>query len=65
MDGEVLPYLTGWIPQITGPGFPVMFKRGEFTIEIIGKHDILVSGKGFSGEMRFYDAARKVMELDA
>ena len=40
------------------------FQRGGFTIHLIGKRDIRVTGKGFTGEMRFYDAAKKVMELE-
>jgi hypothetical protein len=62
---RVRPYLSGW-ERVIRPDYPgvITFLRGDFMIHIIGKHDIRLIGKGFSGEMRFYDAAKKVMELD-
>ena len=63
-DANLLPYLSGWERTIL-PGEKIAaFQRGGFTIHLIGKRDIRLTGKGFTGEMRFYDAAKKVMELE-
>lgn len=58
----VAPYLTGWEKATRLDA--TVFLRGDFVIQLIGKHDIRLIGKGFSGEMRFYDAAKKVMEIE-
>jgi hypothetical protein len=61
----IAPYLTGWERwTLIEDQAVTAFKRGDFIIRLIGKHDIHLSGKGFTGELRFYDAAKKVMELE-
>lgn len=57
-------YLSQWERTFTEPGDIATFKLDDFRIHLIGKHDIRLTGKGFTGEMRFYDAAKKVMELN-
>jgi hypothetical protein len=65
MNHDILPYLGGWERIIIpGSGDIATFKHGDFLIHLIGKHDIRLTGKNFSGEMRFYQAAVKVMELE-
>jgi len=63
-DNRILPYLSGWERVTLEKGDVATFRRGDFTLHLHGTHDIRLEGRGLSMELRFYQAALKVMEME-
>lgn len=61
---DVTPWLSGWQRVMLQPGDIATFTRGEFTVHLIGTHDIRLTGPGTDKTLRFYAAATTVMEAE-
>lgn len=56
---RIAEYMQGWNKTSAK-----VFERNNFSIHLIGKHNVLLVGDGKKQEMRFYDAAIYVMEYE-
>jgi hypothetical protein len=60
---RIAPYLSGWVRTLPEPGDVAAFKRGEFTVRLHGARTVLLTGQGISEDLRFYDAAARIADL--